>query len=164
MLRAYLLAAVVLFPLNAAVSQTPVNGELNCSKPGTEHRVDALSQPGHAFVLRQGLCRFTKPATIGGSAQVEETYTGVAEIADGVSRWHGRNTSKLANGDLIFVQIECTSQVASDGTETAGRCRWTFVGGTGSVARITGSGSSHQVKDSDPNASWTFTGSYSNTP
>lgn len=164
MLRVHLVAAVSLFPLNVAMSQTPISGELACAKATTEHRVDALSQPGHSFLVRQGVCRFTKPATIGGVAQVEETYTGVAEIADGVSHWRGQNTSRLANGDLIFVQIECTSNVATDGTETAGQCRWTFKGGTGSVARITGSGSSQHTKDSGSTAHWTFTGNYRNAP
>lgn len=147
-----------------ASAQTALTGEITCGQPTAEHRMEALSQPGHSFVLRQGLCRFTKPATINGVAQVEETFVGIQEINGGAALWRGRNTSKMANGDLIFVRLECTSSVANDGTETGGECRWTMVGGTGKMKGIAGSGTSRQANKADPNSAWVFDGSYKITP
>jgi len=161
MIRSIGLVTFVALALPASAhAQTTFAGETSCGKSTTEHRLDAESQPGHSFALRQGLCRFTKAATINGVAQVEETYTGTEEIDGDVAHWRGLNTTKMANGDRIFLRIECTSKVAKDGTETAGECKFTLVGGTGKMKGLSGSGISKQVNKTDPNSPWAFTGSY----
>jgi hypothetical protein len=159
-----LLAAVALALPATGHAQTAYAGEVTCGKPTIEHRVSAESNPGHSFVLRQGLCHFTKAATVNGLLQVEETFTGTEEIDGGVAHWRGFNTTKMANGDRSFERLECTSKVAPDGTETAGACKFTMAGGTGKMKGISGGGNSKQTNRTDPASSWEFTGSYKIAP
>ena len=90
------LAVLVLASLSFA--QTKISGTVQCSKPDQQQKIEIGDQPGHAFAINQGKCKWTKPMEIAGTQTKEDIGTGFDEINDNKSHGHGYVVGTLASG------------------------------------------------------------------
>jgi hypothetical protein len=123
------------------------------------HAIPVPEQPGYEFVVGQGVCK-PEGAAIAGVAIVEEVFTGVDAVVGNKAEWRGRNVNKLANGDRIFAELECRTNLAPDGSIASGTCRFRFVEGTGRFRGITAEGTSEAGPSEGGMNRWNFKGTY----
>jgi hypothetical protein len=142
----------------ALEAQVAVSGSTLCRQT-VRHTIAVPDQPGYAFAAGQGVCK-PEGATIAGIVFVEETFTGVEAVANGKAEWRGRNVNRMANGDRIFAELECRTNLAADGSTTSGTCRWRWVEGTGRFKGISGEGTSETGAPEGGVNRWRFKGTY----
>ena len=68
------------------------------SKPDQQQKIEIGDQPGHAFAINQGKCKWTKPMEIAGTQTKEDIGTGFDEINGNKSHGHGYVVGTLASG------------------------------------------------------------------
>ena len=112
------LTVLVLATLSFA--QTKISGTVQCSKPDQQQKIEIGDQPGHAFAINQGKCKWTKPMEIAGTQTKEDIGTGFDEINGNKSHGHGYVVGTLANGDKMHVRTPTMeSRWSTSRTETA---------------------------------------------
>ena len=131
------LAVLVLASLSFA--QTKISGTVQCSKPDQQQKIDIGDQPGHAFAINQGKCKWTKPMEIAGTQTKEDIGTGFDEINGNKSHGHGYVVGTLASGDKMHVRTQGSATMKGEVIESA-EGMWSFTGGTGKLKGIKGKG------------------------
>lgn len=137
--RILMVPLVGLWAGTVAFAQTKISGTVQCSKPDQAHSVEIGDRPNHSFQIVQGKCTWTKPAEIGGTQFKEDLVTGFAEVRGNKSRGRGYVVNTLANGDRSYVRTQGTTTLKDGVTESA-EGKWTFIGGTGKLKGVKGSG------------------------
>ncbi|HEX9164369.1 MAG TPA: DUF4440 domain-containing protein [Gemmatimonadales bacterium] len=145
-------------PGASAGAEVAFSGSTVCRQT-VRHAIPVPDQPGYQFVAGQGVCK-PEGAAIAGVAMLEETFTGVDAVVGNGAEWRGRNVNTLANGDKIFAELECRTNLAADGSTASGMCRWRWVEGTGRFRGITGEGTSETGPTAGGMNRWTFKGTY----
>lgn len=131
-----------------AAAQTKVSGTVKCGKPDQFQKVDVGDKPGHAFAISQGKCTWTKPISIAGTQTKDDVDTNALEILESGAKTQGYVVGTLANGDKLYVRT-AGKDTYKDGKPVNSTGNWSFAGGTGKTAGITGGGTYTGKPDSD---------------
>ena len=132
-----------------AAAQTRISGTVKCAKPDQFQKIDVGDKPGHAFAISQGKCTWTKPIDIGGAQTKDDVGTDSIEINGALAQSHGYVIGTLTSGDKIYVRTAGKDTNNKDGNLQSTSGTWSFTGGTGKVAGITGGGTFTGKPDAD---------------
>jgi len=139
--------------------QTKISGTVQCGKPDQQQKIEIGDQPGHAFAINQGKCKWTKPMEIAGTQTKEDIGTGFDEINGNKSRGHGYVVGTLANGDKMHVRTQGSATMKGEVIESA-EGTWSFAGGTGKLTGIKGKGTYKGKGAPDGSATYEVEGEY----
>src|SRR5215471_3446783 len=151
---------IVLLLSMFAAAQTKVSGTVKCGKPDQFQKIDVGDKPGHAFVISQGKCTWTKPVPVGDAQTKDDLGTDSIEINGNTAQTHGYVIGTLTSGDKIYVHTQ-GKDTSKDGKPVSSSGTWGFVGGTGKAQGIKGGGTYTGKPDADGNFVIDVTGSYS---
>jgi hypothetical protein len=149
---------LALFAADAAQAQTKLVGKLQCAKPDPSYAVPVADGADHVLTLGVQKCTWSG-GDLGGEPLKEETDNVVSDARGTTSHDHGYGVGSTANGDKYFVRFEGTSTVKNHAPVDA-RCTWTFTGGTGKLARLSGKGTCKGTFAADGSASFDIEGEY----
>lgn len=133
-----------------AAAQTKVSGTVKCGKPDQFQKVEVGDRPGHAFAISQGKCTWTKPINLAGTQTKDDLGTNSMEITEFGAKVEGYVVGTLANGDKIYVRT-AGKDTYKNGNPISSAGTWSFTGGTGKTAGITGGGTYTGKPDADGN-------------
>ncbi len=122
-----------------AGAQTPISGTFQCGKPDQQHAIEVGDKPGHAFVISQTKCTWTKPIEIAGIQSKDDVYAGFSEVSATNSRYQSYGICTMTNGDKAYVRPHGSATI-KDGVPVSAEGKWTFVGGTGKLKGLKGKG------------------------
>jgi len=149
---------LALFAADAAQAQMKLSGKAQCAKPDPNYAVPVGDGADHALTLGVQECTWTE-GELGGERLKEETDYVVSDVRGSTSRDHGYAVGSAANGDKYFVRFEGTSTVKNQVPADA-RCTWTFTGGTGKLAGLSGKGTCKGTFAADGSSSFDVEGEY----
>ena len=159
-IKTFFLCLIVFALATAASAQTKISGTQQCAKPDQEHSFQVGDRPNHSFVISQFKCTWTKPFEIAGIQDKEGIDTDFAEIRGNTSRGRGCEVDTMANGDKIYFRYEGMLTL-KDGVPQSGEPKWTFVGGTGKLKGLKGTGSCKLASAApDGSTTWDCEGEY----
>lgn len=142
----------------AAEAQMKLSAKQQCAKPDPNYAVPVSDGADHALTLGVVKCTWTA-GDLGGEPLKEETGYVVSDARGSTSRDHGYTVGSVASGDKYFVRFEGTSTVKNQ-VPTDARCTWTFTGGTGKLAGLSGKGTCKGTFAADGSASFDMEGEY----
>jgi len=135
-----------------------VEGEIRCQKPDVAHSVEVPDRPGHALMLLQRQCTWTKPLAILDA----KAKTGVAvdfiEKAEGMLHVHGFEVETLDNGEKLTMRT--MGQVLAEKGPMSTKGRWSFMRGTGKFKGIKGGGTYEGTLEADDSLTLSLEGVY----
>lgn len=149
---------LALFAADAAQAQAKLSGKLQCAKPDPNYVVPVEDQADHAMMLIVQKCTWAG-GDLGGEALKEETDHVASDVHGSMSKDHGYGVGSVASGDKYFVRFEGTTTVKNH-VPTDGRCTWTFTGGTGKLAGLSGKGTCKGTFAADGSSSFDVEGRY----
>jgi hypothetical protein len=150
-MRTTLQAAVMVLALSLFTSaQTKISGTVKCAKPDQAQKIDVGDKPGHALAISQGKCAWTKPMDIAGTQTKDDVGTAVSDMTESGAEEHGYVVGTLTSGDKIYVRTQ-GKDINHDGKPVSTAGTWNFMGGTGKVEGIKGSGAYSGKADADGN-------------
>ncbi len=142
-----------------ASAQTQIAGTIQCSKPDQQNAIEVGDKPGHAFVISQIKCSWTKPVEISGIQSKDDAYTDFNEVSGNRSQLQSFGVLTMANGDKAYVRPR-GSATLKDGVLVSGEGKWTFVGGTGKLKGLKGKGTFKQKGQPDGSVTIEVEGEY----
>ena len=149
---------LALFAADAAQAQMKLSGKLQCAKADPNYAVPVGDGADHAMTLGVQKCTWTG-GDLGGEPLKEETDYVASDVRGSMSHDRGYGVGSVANGDKYFVRFEGTSTVKNH-VPTDARCTWTFTGGTGKLARLSGKGTCKGTFAADGSSSFDVEGEY----
>ncbi|MFY9552619.1 MAG: hypothetical protein WAU32_15845 [Thermoanaerobaculia bacterium] len=149
---------LALLAADAAQAQMKLSGKMQCAKPDPNYAVTVGDGADHALTLGVQKCTWTE-GELGGERLKEETDSVVSDIRGSMSHDRGYGVGDTANGDKYFVRFEGTSTVKNHVLADA-RCTWTFTGGTGQLAKLSGKGTCKGTFAADGSSSFDIEGEY----
>ena len=143
----------------AGSAQTKISGKISCSRVGTADTGAVGDMPGHLLMFDKVTCTWPEPLTVAGAKTTTATEVRTSEIRGATGTVRGYNTSTYDNGDKATARYEGTTTLNADGSgKFTGK--WTFVGGTGTLAGIKGGGSFSASGAADGSGVADITGHY----
>ena len=152
------LLIVLLLSLFAA-AQTKVSGTVKCGKPDQIQKIDVGDKPGHALVISQGKCTWTKPIDVAGAQTKDDLGTDAADINGNTANVHGYVVGTLTSGDKLYVHTQ-GKDTYKDGKPQDSQGTWSFTGGSGKADGIKGGGTYTGKPDADGNVVIEVKGQY----
>jgi hypothetical protein len=146
----------VLVLVTLAQAQTKVSGTSHCAKPDIQQSVNVPDHPGHALVISQSKCTWTKPMETDGIQDKDAVTTATAEVRSGKSTNHGYFVDNMANGDKVFVRFQGSGSMKDNTSEG----KWTYAGGTGKFKGIKGQGTYKGKAAQDESETFDVEGEY----
>jgi hypothetical protein len=143
---------------DAAAAQTRFSGKQQCVKPDPDYVVPVGDHEGHVLVLAVQQCTWSG-GELGGERLESETGYVTSDMHGTQSLDRGYTVGKVAGGDRYFVRFEGTSTMKDKMPHDA-RCTWSFTGGTGKLAGISGKGTCKGTFGPDGTASFEIEGTY----
>ena len=135
-----------------------VEGVLHCQKAVPAHSIEVPDRPGHALMISQRQCTWTKPLAVAGG----KTKTGVAvdfaEKMEGRLHVHGFETDTLDNGEKLTMKT--MGQVIGEKGPADYKGRWSLMKGTGKYRGIRGGGTYLGKIDANDEMNLTLEGVY----
>jgi len=123
----------------AGSAQTKISGKISCARVMAPDTGAVGDTPGHLLMFNKVTCTWPEPISIAGAKTTTATEVSTSEIRGATGTVRGYNTSTYDNGDKATARYDGTSTINADGSgKFTGT--WTFVGGTGTLAGIKGSG------------------------
>ncbi len=147
-LKVMLLFLTVLGLAAMANAQTQIAGAFQCGKPEQQHAIEVGDSPGHAFVINQTKCSWTKPLEIAGIQTKDDVYAGFNEVSATSSRYQSYGICTMTNGDKAYVRPQ-GSGIMKGGVPVSAEGKWTFVGGTGKLKGLKGKGTFKSKTEAD---------------
>ena len=143
-----------------AGAQEKLSGTLNCPKPATREMGETGDMPGHVLAFTKNTCSWTAPVSIAGAKGTNAAEVATAEIRGAKQTFHGFNTTTYDNGDKATAEYEGSGTVNADGSgKYSGK--WKFIGGSGQLSGIKGSGTFSGDGAADGSTVSNITGHYS---
>ncbi len=140
-------------------AQTKLSGAGTCGKPDVTHTIAIGDRPNHSFTISQTKCRWTKPFAIGALRSKAGTGVQSDEVSDTTSQFHGYFLDTMSDGDQAHYRYVGTTTL-KDGAPQSAMWNWLFVGGTGRLQGLRGSGSCRAKSIGNGVSAWECTGSY----
>jgi len=140
-------------------AQTKLSGAGTCGKPDVTQTIPIGDRPNHAFTISQTKCRWTKPFAIGALRSKGGTGVQSDEVSDSTSQFHGYYLDTMSDGDRAYYRYVGTATL-KDGAPQGAMWNWLFVGGTGRLQGLRGSGSCRSKTIANGVSAWECTGSY----
>src|SRR6266700_3515236 len=125
-------------------AQTKLSGAGTCGKPDVTHTIAIGDRPNHSFTISQ----------IKGGAGVQSD-----EVSDSTSQFHGYFLDTMSDGNQAHYRYVGTTTL-KDGALQSAIWNWLFVGGTGTLRGLRGSGSCRAKSIGNGVSAWECTGSY----
>lgn len=142
------------FGAQVLAAQTKLSGAGTCAKPDVTHTIAIGDRPNHSFTISQTTCRWTKPFNIGGLRSKGGQGVQSDELTDSTSQFHGYYLDTMSDGERAYYRYVGT------GTPQGAMWNWLFVGGTGRLRGLRGSGSCRAKPIAGGVSAWECTGSY----
>jgi len=133
-----LLVAITL-GASLAAAQTKVSGTAQCAQPSDTHAVQVGDHPGHAYVIMQETCTWTKPLEIAGIMSKDDTAASFTEADGNKGKDHSSRVLSMENGDKAYIHTMGTS-TSKDQKFVSAQGTWNFAGGTGKLKGLKGKG------------------------
>jgi hypothetical protein len=146
-----------------AGAQTKISGKLSCGKPDVNSSAEAGDAAGHMMMLSKATCTWPTPLDIAGAKTKNAVDVATAEVRGVSGTQHGYNTSTMDNGDKGSVSYQGTMQLNKDGSGTF-KGTWRWIGGTGKLRGIKGSGTYMGTAAGDGSAMGDIEGEYTLPP
>ncbi len=159
MRRIFLMSFLVLSLATWAAAQTKISGTVQCGKPDQTQSIEIGDHPNHSFAIAQDKCTWTKPMEIAGTQFKDDVGTGFDEVRGSKSRSHGYVVNTLASGDKTYLRFQGTGTMKDGKVETA-EGKWTFIGGTGKLKGVKGSGTYKGTGAPDGSTTYEVEGEY----
>jgi len=150
----FLALGLTLVGAQVLAAQTKLSGAGTCAKPDVTHTIAIGDRPNHSFTISQTTCRWTKPFNIGGLRSKGGQGVQSDELTDSTSQFHGYYLDTMSDGDRAYYRYVGT------GTPQGALWNWLFVGGTGRLRGLRGSGSCRSKTIAGGVSAWECTGSY----
>ena len=154
---------IVLATAAVAAAQTKVTGTLQCGKPEAEHALPAGDSPDHVFSMSKVSCNWIKPMEVGGTQSKLGVSTGVDEITGDSAQGHGQHVSTAATGEKTFVRYKGSATIKNGAPQSVDGT-WSYTGGTGKLAGITGKGTYKGKANPDGTMTYEVEGEYQLPP
>ncbi len=142
-----------------ANAQTQIAGTIQCGKPEQQHAIEVGDSPGHAFVINQTKCSWTKPAEIAGIQTKDDVYASFSEVTGNRSQDQSFGVCTMSNGDKAYVRPR-GSATWKEGALVSAEGKWTFAGGTGKLKGLKGKGTYKAQGQPDGTALYEIAGEY----
>ncbi len=155
----FLALGLTLFGAQALGAQTKLSGAGTCAKPDVVHTIAIGDRPNHTFTISQTRCRWSKPFTIAGLRSKGGTGVQSDELSDSTSQFHGYFLDTMSEGNRAHYRYVGTTTLKNGAAQSA-MWNWLFVGGTGKLQGLRGSGSCRATWIADGVSAWECTGSY----
>ena len=149
----------VLATAAGAAAQDKFSGKCSQGKPEPNHMIPVADRAKHVMSLAQVNCTWSS-GELAGVALKDEVDTVTSDMVGTSSRDHGYGVGTNASGDKYYVRFDGTTTFKGD-APTAGTCTWTFTGGTGKLAGLTGKGTCRGTFDATGAAVFDIEGQYS---
>jgi len=140
-------------------AQTKLSGAGTCAKPDVAHTIAIGDRPNHSFTISQTRCRWTKPFAIAGLRSKGGTAVQSDELSDSTSQFHGYFLDIMSEGNQAHYRYVGTTAL-KDGAPQNATWNWLFVGGTGKLKGLRGSGGCRGTWIASGVSAWECTGSY----
>ncbi len=150
----FLALGLTLIGAQVLAAQTKLSGAGTCAKPDVTHTIAIGDRPNHSFTISQTTCRWTKPFNIAGIRSKGGQGLQSDELTDSTSQFHGYYLDTMSDGDRAYYRYVGT------GTPQGAMWNWLFVGGTGRLRALRGSGSCRAKPIANGVSAWECTGSY----
>ena len=157
-----LVVGCVLACAATAAAQSKFAGKCSQGKPDPNHVIEVGDHPHHAISLGKVTCTWSS-GELGGDALKEEVDTATSDMKGAKSREHGYGVGATASGDKYFLTFDGVTNYKGEAPTTA-TCTWSFSGGTGKLAGLTGKGTCTGTFDASGGATFDVVGDYSIAP
>lgn len=135
-----------------------VEGTVHCDKPELAYSIDVPDRSGHALMIAQRKCTWTKPLVVLDA----KTKVGVAvnfiEKMEGTLHMHGYEVDTLDDGEKLTMRN--MTQILSEKGPASFRGNWSFMRGTGKFKGIKGGGTYEGKLEEDAGLTLDLEGSY----
>ncbi len=159
-LKIALVFAGLILVAASAGAQTKIAGTIQCAKPDPQNAIPVGDRPGHALVVMQAKCTWTKPMEIAGINTKTGLDTLSADSNGTKSRDTGYHISTMDNGDQFVVKFSGTTTTDKNGVVLTQTGTWSFASGTGKMKGITGKGTYSAKGAADGSATTEVEGEY----
>jgi hypothetical protein len=147
----------------SAAAQTKISGTNHCAKPDPQTMVDVGDRPGHAFMVGQSKCAWTKPWKLAEIPGKDGVATFSGEVDGGKSHFHAYYVDTIENGDKAYYRYQGTT-VLKDGAPQTEEGSWSLMRGTGKLKGLTGKGTYKGSVGSDGTMTYEVEGEYQTSP
>ena len=155
----FLALGLTLLGAQVLAAQTKLSGAGTCAKPDVTHTIPIGDRPNHAFTISKTTCRWTKPFAIAGLRSKGGTGVQSDELSDTTSQFHGYFLDTMSDGNEAHYRYVGTTALKGGAPQCA-TWNWLFVGGTGKLQGLRGSGSCRGTWIAGGVSAWECTGSY----
>jgi len=159
MRRFWFVLIVMCLAVSVASAQTKISGTIQCPKASVEHVIQVGDKPGHAYVIEQGSCTWTKPMTIEGVENKVGGLTQFNEVNGNKAKFHGQYSDTMVNGDKAEYTYAGTATM-KDGMIVSAEDKWSLVSGTGKLKGMKSHGTCTGKGGADGSATWECSGEY----
>jgi hypothetical protein len=115
-----------------------VEGTVHCDKPDPAYSIDVPDRSGHAVMIAQRKCTWTKPLVILDAKTKVGEAVSFTERMEGSLHMHGYEVDTLDNGEKLTMRN--MTQIPAEKGPASFRGNWSFMRGTGKFKGIKGGG------------------------
>jgi hypothetical protein len=158
-----LLVGTISLAVSIAQAQTKITGTVTCTgKSAKSLLLPIADKPGHALATSEDHCSWSKPFQLNGSPVTNDVQTSYNEIDGNTAKGYGYDVGDTAAGDKYFMRFEGPATLQS-GIMVSSSGKWSFIGGTGKLAKLKGGGT-FTCKGTADSTSCDVVGDYSLAP
>lgn len=156
-----LAGAIVFLAMRPPLPPTHLVAKQTCAKPDTGAALPVPdANAGHVLALSRSKCTWTEGA-LAGDKLADETDYGYSDVIGNASHDRGYGIGSVASGDKYYVSFDAVTTLSGGNPVSIGHCSWSFTGGTGKLAGLSGKGTCTATVSADGTASFEITGNYS---
>lgn len=122
----------------ASTNLVKVEGTVHCAAPAPAYSIEVPDRSGHALMIAQRKCTWTKPlAILDAKTKVGEAVS-FTERMEGSLHMHGYEVDTLDDGEKLTMRN--MTQILAEKGPASFRGNWSFMRGTGKFKGIKGGG------------------------
>jgi hypothetical protein len=146
-----------------AGAQTKISGSAHCAKGDPAYNIDVSDHAGHSMMLEKAACTWTTPIEIAGIKTKDGVDVRFIESTATKMTSNGTHVSTMENGDKFYVTFHDSAPV-KDGKPGDAKGNWSFIGATGKLKGLKGSGTYVGKFQADGSVNVDVEGSYAMAP
>jgi hypothetical protein len=135
-----------------------VEGTVHCAAPDPAYSIEVPDRSGHALMIAQRKCTWTKPLVILDAKTKVGEAVSFTERMEGSLHMHGYEVDTLDNGEKLTMRN--MTQILAEKGPASFRGHWSFMRGTGKFKGIKGGGTYEGKLEQDGGLTLDLEGSY----
>jgi hypothetical protein len=135
-----------------------VEGTVHCDKPDPAYSIEVPDRSGHALMIAQRKCTWTKPLVVLDAKTKVGVAVSFTEKMEGSLHMQGYEVDTLDNGEKLTMRN--MTQILAEKGPASFRGHWSFMRGTGKFKGIKGGGTYEGKLEEDGGLTLDLEGSY----